>query len=80
MRCGTQDYGDVVSLNVTDALEKRKYVRMASLDVDGAFDRVWYQSFLKHLRGRGTRGRALKLTKSYLKMRFIEVVRGLIVA
>ena len=48
-----------------------------SVDVDGAFDRVWHNGLLKKLKLRGMRGRALQLMKSYLKDRFIEVVRGL---
>ena len=75
-KCGTQDYGAVVSMKIMDALEKRKEVLIASLDVDGAFDRVWHAGLLKKLRLRGMMGRALLLLKSYLKMRFIEVVRG----
>ena len=50
---------------------------MVSLDVDGAFDRVWHKGLLKKLKLRGMRRRALKLMKSYLKNRFIQVVRGM---
>ena len=65
-KCGIQNYGAVVSLKVMDALEKRKEVLMASLDVDGAFDRVWHKGLLKKLRGGGMRSRALRLWRATL--------------
>ena len=49
---------------------------MISIDVDGAFDRVWWDGLVKKLKARGMRGRALRLMKSYLNDRFIEVVAG----
>ena len=59
------------------ALEKREEIILVSLDVDGAFDRVWHKGLLKKLKLRGMRHRALRLIKSYLKLRFIQVVRGM---
>ena len=72
-----KDYGAVVSMKIMAALEERLEIIMVSLDVDGAFDRVWHNGLLKKLKLRGVRRRALKLIKSYLKNRFIEVVRGM---
>ena len=76
-KCGTQDYGAVVSMKIMRALENRNEIIAVALDVDGAFDRVWHKGLLKKLKKRGMRGRALRLLKSYLKNRFIEVVRGI---
>ena len=59
-----------------DILERRNEVILISLDVDGAFDRVWHNRLLRKLRLRGLKGRALKLIKSYLRDRYIEVVVG----
>ena len=63
---------------VMDILERRNEAIMISLDVDGAFDRMWHEGLLHKMEMRGMRGRALKLAKDYLHDRFIEVVVGMI--
>ena len=75
-KCGTQDYGAVVSMKIMSALEKRLEIIMVSLDVDGAFDRVWWARFKNRLAARGMSGRALHLIKDYLHERHIQVVAG----
>lgn len=47
---------------------------MISLDVKGAFDRVWWSRLKKKFEARGMTGRALKLVKDYLFNRFLRVV------
>ena len=47
---------------------------MISLDVKGAFDRVWWSRLKKKFEARGMTGRALKLIKDYLFNRFLRVV------
>jgi hypothetical protein len=42
-KCGTQDYGAVVSMKIMRALENRNEIIAVALDVDGAFDRVWHK-------------------------------------
>ena len=76
--CGTQDYGALMAMKVMDILERRNEAIMISLDVDGAFDRMWHEGLLHKMEMRGVRGRALKLAKDYLHDRFIEVVVGMI--
>ena len=76
--CGTQDYGALMALKVMDILERRNEAIIISLDVDGAFDRMWHEGLLHKMEKRGMRGRALKLAKDYLRNRFIQVVVGMI--
>ena len=74
--CGTQDYGAALVMQLVEILERRNQAVVISLDVAGAFDRVWHSGLLKKLQKKGTSGKALKLIKSYLTDRFIEVVTG----
>ena len=55
-------------------LERGSEVLLISLDVAGAFDRVWHAGLLKKLRAAGLKGKALTLMKDYLHKRFIRVV------
>lgn len=75
-RCGTQDYGVLLVLLIFSALERGNQVLIISLDVAGAFDRVWHAGLLKKLAAAGMNGKAFKLIKSYLQRRSIEVVVG----
>jgi hypothetical protein len=74
--CGTSDYGAAVSLSVLKTLGSRKQGLLVSLDVKGAFDRVWWGRLKARLEANGMRGRALRLLKSYLYDRFVRVVVG----
>ena len=47
---------------------------LISLDVKGAFDRVWWAFLKVKLEARGMQGRALALIKNYLYKRFLQVV------
>ena len=40
--CGTTDYGAAMSFKIHDVLEQRDEILVVSLDVKGAFDRVWW--------------------------------------
>jgi hypothetical protein len=73
-KCGIQDYGALLVLKVNEILERGNECAVVSLDVAGAFDRVWHAGLVKKLRAAGMRGRALKLIKSYLRNRHISVV------
>ena len=75
-KCGTQDYGALLVLLIFSSLEEGEDVLMVSLDVAGAFDRVWHAGLLKKLATAGMRGRALRLMQDYLRRRFIRVVVG----
>jgi hypothetical protein len=73
-KCGTADYGALVAMKLQDVLERRLSALLISLDVAGAFDKVWHKSLLAKLKKGGLRGKALELIKSYLFMRFLFVV------
>ena len=73
-RCGTDDYGAAVSAELTEALEKLWEVLLISLDVAGAFDKVWWKALLANLGHCGMSGKALSLLKSYLSNRKFKVV------
>jgi hypothetical protein len=49
---------------------------LISLDVKGAFDRVWWSRLKARLRAKGMRGKALKLLHDYFFERFIQVVNN----
>jgi hypothetical protein len=73
-KCGTADYGALVAMKLQDVLERRLSALLISLDVAGAFDKVWHKSLLAKLKKGGLRGKALELIKSYLFLRFLYVV------
>jgi hypothetical protein len=54
--------------------ERRGEGILLVLDVKGAFDRCWWSKIKLRLEKAGMCGRALKLVKSYLHERFIQVV------
>jgi hypothetical protein len=74
--CGTTDYGAAMSFKIHDVLEQRDEILVVSLDVKGAFDRVWWARLKNRLAARGMSGRALHLIKDYLHERHIQVVAG----
>ena len=74
--CGTQDYGALLVLLIFSSLEDGADVLVVSLDVAGAFDRVWHAGLIKKLSAAGMDSRALQLMKNYLRRRFIRVVVG----
>ena len=74
--CGTQDFGALLVLKIFLALERGSDVLLVSLDVAGAFDRVWHAGLLKKLKAAGMSSRALRLMKGYLQKRYIQVVVG----
>jgi hypothetical protein len=72
--CGTDDYGAAVSAELTEALEKLWEVLLISLDVAGAFDKVWWKALIANLQHCGLGGKALHLIESYLSNRKFKVV------
>ena len=58
-KCGTDDYGAALSAELNDALERLQEALLISLDVAGAFDKVWWKALLKNLRHCGMKGRAI---------------------
>ena len=75
-KCGTQDYGALLVLLIFSNLEGGHDVLIISLDVAGAFDRVWHDGLIKKWIAAGLHGLALRLMKDYLRRRFIQVIRG----
>jgi len=71
---GTCDYGAALAFTIQQHLDRRGEGILISLDVAGAFDRVWWARLKARLKAKGMRRRALKLLYSYLKKRFIQVV------
>ena len=58
---------------LASALEDREELRIVSLDLHGAFDRVWWQGLLAHLWNIGLHGCAYDLFSHYLSSRFFVV-------
>jgi hypothetical protein len=75
-RTGTGDYGAAISCTIQLHLDNRGEGILISLDVAGAFDRVWWARVKVRLKAKGMKRKALKLIYSYLKNRFIQVVVG----
>ena len=73
---GTMDYGAALASTIQMHLDNRGEGILISLDVAGAFDRVWWARLKRRLQKKGMRRKALKLLHSYLKNRFIQVVVG----
>ena len=71
---GAQDCGTVIALFATQALELRQECRVVSLDIKGAFDRIWWNGLLQHLSCIGVCGKAFALFRSYLSNRYLYVV------
>jgi hypothetical protein len=71
---GTDDYGCTLVFKIQMCLEKRREGILISLDVKGAVDRVWWGRLKARFKAKGMKGRALKLIKSYLYDRFLQVV------
>ena len=72
----TGDYGAVLSITIQTHLNNKGEGILISLDVAGAFDRVWWGRLKARFKKRGMRRKALKLMYSYLKKRFFQVVTG----
>jgi hypothetical protein len=49
-----------MAMKIMNILERRNEALLISIDVDGAFDRVWWDGLVKKLKARGMRGRALR--------------------
>ena len=71
---GTTDYGTAISFTLQACLKRRQKGLLIATDIAGAFDRCWWKRILNRLEAAGMRGRALKLMRSYLQERFIQVV------
>lgn len=71
---GTLEYGRTLQFKMQTVLERRGQGILTSLDVKGAFDRVWWSRLKKKFEARGMTGRALKLVKDYLSNGFLRVV------
>jgi hypothetical protein len=63
-------------LVIFSALERGNEILVISLDVAGAFDRVWHAGLIKKLKAAGMSGKALRLMVDYLRRRFIKVTVG----
>ena len=70
----TNDYGAMLAFKAHEVLNAGNEGIMISLDVKGAFDRVWWARLKRKLKAKGMCRVALKLMKSYLYRRFIQVV------
>ena len=71
---GTGDYGAALACTIQQHLDNKGEGILVSLDVDGAFDKVWWLRLKNRLKVKGMRRKALKLLHSYLKKRFLQVV------
>ena len=77
-QCGTADNGAAMSSKIHDELERRNDILIVTLDVKGAFDRVWWTRLKNRLAAKGMKGKALRLLEDYLHERHIQdlVVAG----
>lgn len=73
---GTSDYGAALSFVMHDCLNRRGEGILISFDVKGAFDKVWWARLKARLKALGMDRKALKLLRSYLFKRFIQVVHN----
>ena len=73
---GTGDYGAALSFKIMEALDRKGEGILISLDVKGAFDRVWWSRLKSRLKAKGMSRKALKLMYNYLYKRFIQVVNS----
>jgi len=73
---GTDDYGAGITMTMLVHLDSRGEGILVSLDVKGAFDRVWWSRLKARLKAKGMIGKALKLLRDYLWRRFIQVVHN----
>ena len=71
---GAQDCGATIAFTATQALNRRQECRIVSLDINGAFDRIWWNGLLNHLWSIGFRQRAYSLMESYLSDKYLFVV------
>ena len=71
---GSSEYGCTLLFKMLSVLERRGEGILISLDVKGAFDRVWWAMLKAKLEARGLTGDALELVKDYLFKRFLRVV------
>jgi hypothetical protein len=65
-RCGAQDYGATVCMKLHAALEAGFEAILVSLDVAGAFDKVWWKALLANLKHCGMGGRSHKLITRHI--------------
>ena len=70
---GVPDAGVLLVDEIASTLEDREELRIVSLDLRGAFDRVWWRGLLAHLWNIGLRGHAYDLFSHYLSSRFFVV-------
>ena len=71
---GAQDCGATVAFVATQALNSRQECCIVSLDIKGAFDKIWWSGLLNHLWSIGVRQKAFSLLASYLSDRYLFVV------
>ena len=67
------DAGVSMTGSIVSALNQRAEVRLVALDIKGAFDSVWWQGLLCHLRHISVGGLAYQLFTSYLSERVMYV-------
>ena len=71
---GSSEYGCTLLFKMMSVLERRGEGILISLDVKGAFDRVWWEMLVAKMEARGLEDDALELIKDYLCKRFLRVV------
>ena len=71
---GAQDCGATIAFIATQALNCWQELHIVSLDIKGAFDKIWWDGLLHHLWTIGVRQKAFSLLKSYLSDRYLFVV------
>ena len=70
----TSDILTILSQQWSSALDKGKEVFAVTLDIKGAFDRVWHNGLYSKLKSKGICGQLLKWIQNYLSGRSLQVV------
>ena len=73
---GVPDAGILLADEMASALNDREELRVVSLDLHGAFDRVWWRDLLAHLWNVGLRGCAYDLFSDYFY--FVVAANGVL--
>ena len=71
--------GDILTIfsqQWLNALDRGNQIRLITLDIKGAFDKVWHHGLCSKFKGKGVTGSLLTWITSYLSNRSIRVIRS----
>ena len=68
------DLFNLFSQDCQDGLDEGLGTLVVTLDIAGAFDRVWHAGLVEKLRANGMQGNLLDLLEKYLQKRILTVI------